>query len=172
MSAVAEQIGAAFGALLAGHQVGDHLVQTDHQAAHKAGPGRAGWKAMAGHVAGYTASQAVALAGLRAAGGRVPLGRALIGLTISAGTHAFIDRRWPVRRFQEATRSAAFVSAGAPRTIDTAVDEEHRDRHQDRHVHHVDLPASGIPGMYLSDQAAHVACCWVAALVIGGGRRG
>ncbi|TQS44343.1 DUF3307 domain-containing protein [Cryptosporangium phraense] len=124
-------------ALLAGHQAGDHLVQTDHQAQHKASDGAKGWRAMAGHVASYTACQAVALAGLSAAGVKLRPSRALAALAVSAGTHAFIDRRWPVVWWQDRTGSGPFVR----------------------------LADHGINGAYLSDQAAHVVCLYVAALV-------
>ena len=124
-------------AMLVGHQAGDHLAQTDHQAAHKAGKGAEGWKAMAGHVAGYTACQAVALAGLSASGRRVGVRRAAVALAISAGTHAFIDRRWPVQWLLRRTGSADFAA----------------------------LTSSGLNGPYLADQALHVGCIYLAGLV-------
>lgn len=129
-------------AMLVGHQVGDHLAQTDHQAAHKAGKGAEGWRAMAGHVAGYTACQAVALAGLSASGRRVSVGRAAVAVAISAGTHAFIDRRWPVQAVLRATRAEGFAA----------------------------LSAHGLNGAYLADQALHVGCIYAAALVAAGGK--
>src|SRR4051794_17571825 len=39
--------------LLVAHELGDHVVQTDHQAAGKAGAGWPAWWAMLGHLAGY-----------------------------------------------------------------------------------------------------------------------
>ena len=131
-----------FAALMAGHQVGDHITQTDHQAARKADPGRAGWSAMAGHVAGYTATQAVALVGLRAAGYRVRPGRALAGLAFSAGTHAFIDRRWPVQWLLRHTGSPQFAATTTP-----------------------------VCGPYVVDQSLHTAAVFTASLVTGGARR-
>ena len=123
--------------LFAGHWAGDHLAQTDRQAAHKAGKGAEGWQAMAGHVAGYTACQAVALAGLAATGRRTSLGRAAAALAISAGTHAVIDRRWPVQWLLRHTGSPDFAS----------------------------LASHGLNGPYLADQALHIGCIYAAALV-------
>jgi len=97
---------AAFVALYAGHQIGDHVVQTNSAAARKGAPdaGRlaagvhpwSGWGACLFHVATYTLVQAVALALVRVV---APLGLpgTLAALAVSAGTHAVIDRRWPVR---------------------------------------------------------------------------
>jgi hypothetical protein len=97
----------AFAALYAGHQVGDHVVQTTAHAAGKGAPTTAGvhpwtgWAACLKHVASYTATQAVALA---IAGVAAPLSGwgVLAALAVSASTHAVIDRRWIVRRLIEA----------------------------------------------------------------------
>ncbi|WP_217553098.1 transcriptional regulator [Streptomyces sp. GbtcB6] len=93
----------------------DHWVQSDHQAQHKAKPGAEGHKALAAHVASYTATQAVALL----AGNRI-LGLGLRGrsmaaaLALSGATHYLIDRRWPVRRAAEALGKGAFYQLGGP----------------------------------------------------------
>lgn len=132
---------AAFAALYASHMLGDHVLgQTDWQAAHKADRTVAGWAALAGHVAGYGIVQAVALWSLVAAG--VPLGAdaILAGLGFSVVTHAFIDRRWPVLWLLRHTGSAPFA----------------------------ELNSGGINGPYLADQSLHVACLFVAALLVGG----
>lgn len=131
------RVGDVIAALYVGHQIGDHIAQTDHQAANKAGKGCEGWQAMAGHVASYTACQAVALLALRATGVRVSPIRAVLGLAVSAGTHALIDRRWPVQRLLHATGSPGFA----------------------------DLADGGMNGPYLADQALHVGCLFAAALV-------
>lgn len=135
----AATFGAVLGALLVGHNLGDHVTQTDHQAAHKA----TDWSAMAGHVGGYTATCAAALALLRPIGVRPRLGRVVAGLAFSAATHAVIDRRWPVQKILRATGSPRFAELQTP-----------------------------INGPYLTDQALHHGCLLVAALIIAGGRRG
>jgi hypothetical protein len=114
-------------ALLVAHNVGDHLAQTDHQAAAKT----TSWRAMVGHVGGYTAVAAVALAALPE---RPSFGRAVLGLAFSAGTHALIDRRWPVRALLRATGSPGFAELATP-----------------------------LNGMYLADQALHHGCLYIAA---------
>lgn len=130
-------------ALLVAHNVGDHIVQTDDQAAHKATRGVGGWRAMAGHVGGYTATSAAALAATSAVTGVRPSWRATaLGLAFSAATHALIDRRWPVTAVLRATRSPRFAEMTGP-----------------------------LHGPYLADQALHHGCLLIAALIIAGGRR-
>jgi hypothetical protein len=120
--------------LWAAHNVGGHLVQTDHQAAHKAG----NWSAMAGHVSGYQTAPAVAVgAVLGATGLRCNRWALLAGAMFSAGTHAFIDRRWPVRKLLQSTGSAGFADLATP-----------------------------INGPYQADQALHHGCLLVAALLM------
>jgi hypothetical protein len=96
----------AFAALYAGHQVGDHVVQTNAAALGKGAPTAdllaagvhpwRGWWACLRHVGTYTAAQAVALLLVSVA---APLGwdGGAAALAVSAGTHAVIDRRWIVR---------------------------------------------------------------------------
>ena len=97
--------------LYAGHQVADHVLgQTDRQACQKAKPGRAGWRANLAHVGLYHLVVAAMLAvawwvlGLPLSGWGVA-----VGLGFSAVTHAFLDRRWPVRAILRATGSAPFA---------------------------------------------------------------
>lgn len=128
---------AVYALLRVAADVADHWVQSDHQAQHKAKPGVEGYSALAGHVASYAATQAVVLL----AGNRV-LGLGLRGrsmaaaLALSAGTHAVIDRRWPVRKTAEATGKGAFYDLGGP-----------------------------LGGAYLLDQAAHHGMETVAAVL-------
>ncbi len=126
---------ASFVALYVGHMVGDHVVQTDHQA----GKGRDAAVAMAGHVGGYTLTQLAALAAVYPLTPWHPAG-VLLGLALSALTHAFIDRRWPVQWILRRTGSANFAS----------------------------LASGGMNGPYLTDQALHIGCLFVSALIIGG----
>lgn len=98
-------------ALLVGHTVGDHLVQTDHQAAHKA----KSWRAMAGHVGSYQLTCATALAAVQAVTGIRPSWRHVVaGHLFSAATHALLDRRWPVQKILRATGSPRFAELQIP----------------------------------------------------------
>jgi hypothetical protein len=96
-------IAVLFVALYAGHQLGDHVVQSNASAMAKGAPTAEliaagvhpwhGWAACLRHVRSYVAVQAVALFlvapldwyGITAA------------LVVSGSTHAVIDRRWLVR---------------------------------------------------------------------------
>lgn len=157
----AATLGATLAVLWAAHDLADHVVQTDHQAARKA----TSWRAMAGHVGGYHAVQLLALVLLRRAGVRPSWSRTLAAVAWSAGTHAFLDRRWPVRRTLELTRSPGFArpevrvhldvdghgavvgGAGVPRTVDVTGP----------------LP---LHGPYLADQALHHAALAVSAAIL------
>lgn len=120
--------------LLVAHNVADHVVQTDHQALSKADS----WRAMAGHVGGYQAVQVLAVEAVLAATGlRCSPWAKLAGALVSAATHAYLDRRWPVRAILEHTGSPAFAKLTTP-----------------------------INGMYQADQALHHGCLLVAALVM------
>ncbi len=143
----ATRFAAVAATLAAMHDVGDFLLQTDHQAARKpctedrlAECSEAeSWRCLAAHVASYHAAQVVGLVvANRALGLKLSPGRVLAGVAVSAVTHAVIDRRWPVRWWMDHTGSHDFrVKAGG--------------------------------GMHV-DQTMHHACLWVSALVIGGAR--
>ncbi|MDX2521360.1 transcriptional regulator [Streptomyces bottropensis] len=95
--------------------VADHWVQSDHQAQHKAKPGREGHVALAGHVASYTATQAAALLiGNHALGLGLRPRSIVTALALSGATHYLIDRRWPVRKAAEATGKGNFYNLGGP----------------------------------------------------------
>jgi hypothetical protein len=106
-AATAAVAAATFAALYAGHQVGDHVMQSNSAAGAKGAPGPdllaagvppwTGWAACLRHVGGYTGTQAVALA-LVCLAAPVALTGAIVALVVSASTHAVIDRRWIVRR--------------------------------------------------------------------------
>lgn len=83
---------------LAGHLIGDWIVQTDWQAANK----MTSWKANQQHMLGYH----LTLVGLAALAMSWPATLALGG--ISWLTHSIIDRRWPVIRLMQATGSRPF----------------------------------------------------------------
>ncbi|WP_219806369.1 DUF3307 domain-containing protein [Streptomyces sp. SM12] len=141
---------AVWAVLSVSHNLADHVLgQTDHQAAGKAAPSadevadgvspRRGWGACLRHVAQYHLVMAVMLALVWVL---LPLHLSwtglAAGLTASAVTHAFLDRRWPVRWLLEHTRAKEFAA----------------------------LKAGGLNGMYLADQALHSGALLVSALLI------
>jgi hypothetical protein len=86
--------------VLAGHLLGDFVMQTDWQANNK----ESSWRADLAHVLTYH----VTLAGLV-----LPVWhdwRAVWFLGISAATHAFVDRRWPTRLLLGYTGSKNFAT--------------------------------------------------------------
>jgi predicted membrane-bound dolichyl-phosphate-mannose-protein mannosyltransferase len=85
-------------AVLAGHLIGDWVVQTDWQAENKT----TSWKANQQHMLGYH----LALAAFCFLAMPVTLVAAVI--VVSWVTHSIIDRRWPVVRLMQATRSVPF----------------------------------------------------------------
>ncbi|GGY12942.1 hypothetical protein GCM10010358_76640 [Streptomyces minutiscleroticus] len=142
--------GAVWAVLSVGHNLADHVIgQTDQQAGNKAAPSatevadgvspRQGWGACLGHVAQYHVVMAVMLALVWAV---LPLQMSwtglAAGLVVSAVTHAFFDRRWPVRWLLEHIGSKGFA----------------------------ELKAAGMNGMYLTDQALHQTVLLVSALLI------
>lgn len=147
-------IGDVFVALLAGHYAGDFLAQTDHQSVHKAGPwredvldqygaktGKKRWTgalpAMYGHLASYLICQSTALILLDVfTPADLPATAGYAALVFSIATHGFIDRRWPVVWWGERTGSAAFVAKDNP-----------------------------LNGRFHVDQAMHIVCLYLAALL-------
>ena len=129
--------------LLVAHNVADHVVQTDHQAGHKAAATVQGWRALGGHVGSYSAVSATALAAVTAVTGVRPGWRGVAGgLVFSAVTHAVLDRRWPVTAILRAARAPGFAAMTSP-----------------------------LHGPYLADQALHHGCLLISALLIAGGNR-
>ncbi|GAA2526964.1 DUF3307 domain-containing protein [Winogradskya humida] len=124
--------------LMAAHQIGDHVLQSDKQAAHKADPGLHGWVFMAQHVGIYhvvaVGMLLVAFVGL---GIDIPLRGMVAGIGFSAISHAFLDRRWPVRFLLTRLGSPTFAVMQTP-----------------------------VNGMYVADQALHYGCLWISALLI------
>ncbi|MFI9650299.1 DUF3307 domain-containing protein [Streptomyces sp. NPDC052040] len=142
--------GTAWAVLSVAHNLADHVIgQTDHQAAGKAAPStieiadgvspRRGWGACLRHVAQYHLVMAAMLALVWAV---LPLQMSwtglAAGLAVSVVTHAFFDRRWPVRWLLEHIGSKGFA----------------------------ELKAAGMNGMYLTDQALHQTALLVSALLI------
>ena len=139
---------AVFAALYAAHQVGDHWVQTDHDARHKGGPGWAGRRACASHVLSMTITKVVALAALTIVTGldTSPLW-ITIALAVDAISHYWADRRTTLAHLAALIPGkAGFYLLGRPREG------------------HDDNPCLGT-GAYALDQSFHVAFLFVAALI-------
>jgi hypothetical protein len=91
--------------LLAGHLLGDWVAQNDWQATNKT----RSWAALAAHVASYHLIMGLLLL-IPIVRDGWPAGKALAALTVSALTHAVIDRRWPVRALLRAAGSPGFAT--------------------------------------------------------------
>jgi hypothetical protein len=94
-----------FPALLAGHLLGDWVAQNDWEATNKT----RSWPALAAHVASYHLVMGMLLL-IPILRDGWPAGKALAVLAVSAGTHALIDRREPVRRLMRAAGSPGFAT--------------------------------------------------------------
>lgn len=130
---------AGLATMFAAHQVADHVFgQSDHQAANKAKSGWVGWKALLGHVFDYhLVMLAMLLATMLVLNLPVTLTGFLLALGFSAVTHAFLDRRWPVKWVLEHTGSPKFAEMLTP-----------------------------LWGIYAADQGLHYLSLWVAALLL------
>ncbi|MEH1128933.1 DUF3307 domain-containing protein [Micromonospora sp. CPCC 206061] len=125
-------------AMLIGHQVGDHVAQTDRQAVNKSTGGWTGAKALAGHLTGYhlTVFGVLAVTAYTLDLSLSPTGVAA-GFAFSLVTHAVLDLRYPVRQILRLTRSPAFAEQTTP-----------------------------VSGMYVADQALHWLALLISALMI------
>ena len=85
-------------AVLAGHLIGDWIVQTDWQAANKT----TSWKANQQHMLGYHLTLALFCAFA------MPATWVAVTVAVSWLTHSLVDRRWPVQRLMRATGSRPF----------------------------------------------------------------
>lgn len=113
---------AIFAVLYIAHQIADYWVQTDWQARTKALPGTIGHRACALHVATYTATLAIILAGVAY---HIDLDlssiRVALALAVSATTHYLADRRTSLRRLALACHhSEAWVDGGGLAFLDQA----------------------------------------------------
>lgn len=85
---------AAFAALFAGHWIGDHWAQSNHQAQTKGARNHSGWRACAAHVATLTLCQIAALVVVALYTDTVfGLVNLVIGLTVNSISHFWCDRR-------------------------------------------------------------------------------
>jgi hypothetical protein len=91
--------------LLAGHLLGDWVAQTDWQATNKT----RSWAALAAHVASYHLIVGLLLL-IPVLRDGWPASKALVALTVSATTHAVIDRRRPVRALMRVAGSPGFAT--------------------------------------------------------------
>lgn len=99
-------------AVLAGHLIGDWIVQTDWQAANKA----RSWRANQLHMLGYHLTLAVFCAV------SMSPSWALVTVVVSWATHSIIDRRWPVTWLMRRTGSGPFAETSwGPFVVDQAL---------------------------------------------------
>lgn len=134
-------------ALLVAHNVADHWVQTNHQAATKGRHDHAGRVACAMHVLSYTAVTATTVLLLWAVLGLAISSVGFVaGQVVSAVTHYWADRRFTLARLAALLGKAQFYALGVPRA--------------DRD----DNPSLGT-GSYALDQAWHWLWLFVAALL-------
>lgn len=113
---------------IAGHELGDYLVQADSDACSKQDRNPAGRKALARHVVTYSLTQAaVKWLCLRATGTRVPVRALLAGQLVEMLAHAAIDDGRLLRRYADLTGKRRFH----------------------------DCNQGGVNGRMLMDQAAH-----------------
>ena len=142
-----------FIALYAAHEVGDHWIQTDHQACHKGATGWAGRLACARHVGTLTGVKALAL-GLTWAvlGVHVNPFALVVALATDAISHYWADRRVTLARLADwlghtlVPGKGDFYRMGAPRPG------------------HDDAPHLGT-GAYALDQSWHIGWLFIAALI-------
>ncbi|GIH93918.1 DUF3307 domain-containing protein [Planobispora siamensis] len=139
---------ATFAALFAAHSVGDHWVQTHHQACAKAAPTTAGRIACLKHVATLALTKAAALAALALFTGlRVHPLALLGGLAVDAVSHYWADRRVTLAALATAIGKRGFYELGAPRP----------GRDDTSHLG---------TGAYALDQSWHIGWLFIAALII------
>jgi hypothetical protein len=134
---------AAFAALYAAHEIGDHWLQRHSDALSKGEPGRTGRHACARHVATLTATKAAALAATsKATGLRLRPRAVLAALAVDAVSHYWADRRTTLARLAGRTGKAEFYALGDGKAAPCGT------------------------GAYALDQSWHVGFLFVASLVI------
>jgi len=144
-------LAATFVVLYAAHSVGDHWVQTCHQAGAKGGDGTHARWACAGHVASLTVVKALVLLALVLLTTVTLSPVALVvGLSVDAVSHYWADRRTTLAALAARLRLTPFYQLGTPRPG------------------HDDAPHLGT-GAYALDQAWHVGWLLVTAFIIAVG---
>jgi hypothetical protein len=146
---------ATFVALYVAHEVGDHWVQTHHQACTKGGPGWAGRLACGRHVATLTLTKGVVLVPVALVLGlQVTVLGVLLGLGVDAVSHYWADRRSTLARLAKVCRKTEFHDLGTP-------------DHPKHPVTATGAPAATFgTGAYALDQSWHMLWLLVAALLI------
>jgi hypothetical protein len=140
-------VAAVFVALYSAHMIGDHWVQTHHQAQCKAVAGWAGRWADTKHVATLTGTKLVALTALFLTTGlRPPLWHLAAALMVDALSHWWADRRTTLAALAELVDKTQFYTLGTPR------------------AGHDDNPSIGT-GAYALDQSWHIGWLFIAALI-------
>ena len=104
---------ATFAALYAAHQVGDHWIQTHHQAVTKGSPGSSGRVACTRHVATLTSTKGIALGLVVLVTGLSLNPLAIIaGLAVDALSHYWADRQTTLTRLARRVGKAEFAALG------------------------------------------------------------
>jgi hypothetical protein len=144
---LAATFAAYLAALLTAHTVGDHWIQTHHQAMNKGRRDRAGVLACLMHVTTYTATTALFGAVAWAALGLhiTPAGF-VAGQLVSAVTHYWADRRYTLAGLARRIGKTEYYNLGAPR------------------AGHDDNPTP-CTGGYTLDQSYHAFWLFLAALI-------
>jgi hypothetical protein len=138
---------AVFIGLYAAHEVGDHWVQTRHQACHKGAAGWSGRLACARHVGMLSGVKAVTLGMASTVLGVHLRPTALVAaLLVDAVSHYWADRRSTLARLANLIGKGEFYRLGAPREG------------------HDDAPHLGT-GAYALDQSWHIGWLFIAALI-------
>ncbi|GGV36928.1 hypothetical protein GCM10010293_40520 [Streptomyces griseoflavus] len=107
--------------LYVAHLAADYPLQTDDQAAHKADSGVKGWQANLMHAGTHVVACAVVLAVAAVALDETPgVWEGIAALVWIGGTHAVIDRRWPIRWWMENTGQKEFIQHGGAAHVDQA----------------------------------------------------
>lgn len=130
---------AGLATMFAAHQVADHVFgQSDKIAENKTKPGRVGWSHLLQHVFAYhVVMLMMLLISIAILSLPVTLTGLISCLTMSAVSHAIIDRRWPVKWILDNTGSPKFAEMTQP-----------------------------LCGMYLADQGLHWVFLWMSALLL------
>lgn len=161
----AARLAAYFVVLDVCHDLADHVVQTDQQAVNKSERSRRGYRAMLGHVASYTTVQAVGLASLRAVGLCPPAASLTAAVAWSAGSHAFLDRRWPVKRLLEKTGSSNFARPQIVADVRAQVFNPMK-RGSAPFARGTAMSSLPLHGPYLADQSLHRVCLLISAAIL------
>ncbi|MFI2620499.1 DUF3307 domain-containing protein [Streptomyces sp. NPDC018584] len=146
---------AVFVALYVAHEVGDHWVQTHHQACAKGGPGWAGRLACGRHVLSLTLTKVLVLVlVVLVLGLDVTALGLVLGLAVDAVSHYWADRRTTLARLAGSLRKGEYYALG------TAA-------HPDHPVTAAGKPAAHLgAGAFHLDQSWHTLWLLIAALLI------